>query len=91
VTVENVLSSVPLNVSFRRFLNQNNLLLWNQLIGKIMHVRLNDQADVFVWNLHQNGQYTVKFLYTVFISNGVGHINRQLRNLKVPLKIKKIM
>jgi hypothetical protein len=56
-----------------------------------MHVKLNDQADVFVWNLHQNGQYTVKSLYTILISNGVAHMNKQLWNLKVPLKIKKFM
>jgi hypothetical protein len=57
--VESVLSMVPLNVSFRRFLNQNNQRLWNELVGRIMHVRLNAQADVFRWNLHQNCQYTI--------------------------------
>jgi hypothetical protein len=82
---------VPLNVSFRRFLNQNNLVLWNELVGRIMHVRLNDLADVFLWNLHQNGQYIVKSLYTLLISNGAVHINKQLWKLKVPLKIKKFM
>jgi hypothetical protein len=91
VTVENVLSMVPLNVSFHRFLNKNNLLLWNDLVGRIMHVRHNDQVDVFVWNLHQNGQYTIKSLYTILISNGVVHMNKQLWKLRVPLKIKKIM
>jgi hypothetical protein len=45
--VENVLSTVPLNVSFRRFLNENSRRLSNELVGRIMHVRLNDQADVF--------------------------------------------
>jgi hypothetical protein len=91
VTVENVLSMVPLNVSFHRFLNKNNLLLWNDLVGRIMHVRHNDQVDVFVWNLHQNGQYTIKSLYTILISNGVVHMNKQLWKLRVLLKIKKIM
>jgi hypothetical protein len=86
-TMEGVLSTVPLNVSFRRFLNQNNRTLWNALVGRIMHVRLNDQADVFTWNLHQNGQYTVKSLYLALISNGVANINKQLWKLKVPLKI----
>jgi hypothetical protein len=55
MTMERVLSTVPLNVSFRRFLNQNNLVLWNDLVGRIMPVRLNSQGDVFVWNLHQHG------------------------------------
>jgi hypothetical protein len=86
-TMEGVLSTVPLNVSFCRFLNQNNRTLWNELVGRIMHVRLNDQADVFIWNLHQNGQYTVKSLYLALISNGVANINKQLWKLKVLLKI----
>jgi hypothetical protein len=85
--MEGVLSTVPLNVSIRRFLNQNNRTLWNELVGRIMHVRLNDQADVFIWNLHQNGQYTIKSLYLALISNGVANINKQLWKLKVPLKI----
>jgi hypothetical protein len=76
--VEDVLSTVPLNVSERRFLNQNNRRLWNELVGRIIHVRLNDQDDVFIWNLHQNGQYTIKSLYLALISNGVINMNKQL-------------
>jgi hypothetical protein len=45
--VEDVLSQVPLNVSFRWFLNQNNQRLWNDPVVRIIHIRLNDQADVF--------------------------------------------
>jgi hypothetical protein len=54
-----------------------------------MHVRLNDQADVFQWNLFQNGQYTLRSLYLALISNGVTNMNKQLWKLKIPLKIKK--
>jgi hypothetical protein len=76
--VEDLFSTVPLNVYFRMFLNQNNRRLWNELVGRIMHVRLNDQVDVFIWNLHQNGQYTVKSLYLALISNYVINMNKQL-------------
>jgi hypothetical protein len=41
-----------------------------------MHVQLNNHKDVFVWNLHQNGQYTVHSLYSALISNGVAHMNK---------------
>jgi hypothetical protein len=88
VTVESVLSTVPLNVSYHRFLNDNNRLLWNDLVWRIMHVRLNDQNDVFVWNLHQHGSFTVHSLYLALITNGTAHINKQLWRMKVPLKIK---
>jgi hypothetical protein len=33
VAVESVLSIVPLNVSFHRFLLPNNLWMWNDLVG----------------------------------------------------------
>jgi hypothetical protein len=90
-TVESVLSMVPLNVSFRRFLNYNNRVLWNELVGRIMHVQLNDQNDVFSWNLHQHGQYNVHSLYLALINNGLANMNKQLWRLKVPLKIKIFM
>jgi hypothetical protein len=42
VTVESVLSVVLLNVSFHRFVTQINRMLWNDLVRRIIHVRLND-------------------------------------------------
>jgi hypothetical protein len=90
-TVESVLSIVPLNVSFRRFLSQNNLRLWNDLVRQILHVRLNYQKDVFIWNLHQNGIYIVHSLYLALINNGIANINKQLWRVKIPLKIKIFM
>jgi hypothetical protein len=87
-TVESVLSTLLLNVSFCRFLSQNNLRLWNDLVRRIMHVRLNDQKDVFTWNLHQYGLYTVCSLYLTLINNGTARINKELWRVKVPLKIK---
>jgi hypothetical protein len=91
VIVESVLSTVSLNISFRRFLNQNNIILWNDLVRRVLHIRLNTQADVFIWNLHQNGQYTVNSLYMALINNGVVHMNKQLWKLRVLLKIKVFM
>jgi hypothetical protein len=42
-----VLSTIPLNISFHRFLTGNNLVLWNDLILRVMNVQLNDSEDVF--------------------------------------------
>jgi hypothetical protein len=61
------------------------------LVRRVLHVRLNTQTDVFIWNLHQNGQYTVNSLYIALINNGVVHMNKQLWKLRVPLKIKIFM
>jgi hypothetical protein len=38
-TVEKVLSRVPLNISFRRQLTRNNLVMWHNLIHRIIRVR----------------------------------------------------
>jgi hypothetical protein len=89
--VESVLSTVPLNVSFHGLLNDNNRRLWNDLLWRIMHVTLNDQSDVFVWSLHQNGCITVHSLYLALIANGTICTNKQIWRLKVPLKIKIFM
>jgi hypothetical protein len=61
-TVAQVLSTIPLSISFRRSLSENNLVLWNDLVLRVMDVQLNDSNDVFKWNLHQNGQYSVHSL-----------------------------
>ena len=54
--VSHVLSSTtPLNIYFRRSLVANNLLLWHQLVARVMDIQLQDQSDTFVWSLHQNG------------------------------------
>jgi hypothetical protein len=91
-TVESVLSTVPLNVSFCRFLNDNNCVLWNDLVGGIMHIWLNYQNDVFSWNLHQHSQYMVHSLYLALIDNGMAsQMHKQIWRLKVPFKIKNFM
>jgi hypothetical protein len=89
--VESVLRRVPLNVSFSRFLNHNNRVLWNELVERIIHIRLNDQTDVFSWNIHQHDQYTFRSLYLALINNGMANMNKQMWRLKVPLKIKIFM
>jgi hypothetical protein len=73
-TVESVLSTVHLNISFQRFLTPNNLRLWNDLVRRIVHIRLNDQKDVLTWNLHQNSLYTVRSLYHALINNRIARI-----------------
>jgi hypothetical protein len=46
-TVAKVLSVAPLSISFRRYLSANNLILWNNLVGRIALVQLVDTEDVF--------------------------------------------
>jgi hypothetical protein len=90
-TVAQVLSTIPLNISFGRFLTGNNLVLWNGLILRVMNIQLNDNADAFRWNLHQNGLYYVHSLYMALINNGMVETNKIVWKIKIPLKIKIFM
>jgi hypothetical protein len=67
------------------------LVLWNNLVTRIALVQLVDSEEVFRWNLHQNGQYSVHSLYLAQINNGVVDMNRKLWKVRIPLKNKIFM
>jgi hypothetical protein len=90
-TVDKVLSGLPLNVSFRIQLMGNNLVLWYNVVHKIMAVRLNNDRDVFIWNLHQHGKFYVHSMYLALINNGSVIRNTLIWKFKIPLKIKIFM
>ena len=88
MTVESVLSSSLLNLSFRRILVGEKLVEWQELGTKVAQVNLNDERDLFPWNLHSSGKFTVHSMYQ-FLMNQNAHFNHKLIwKLKVPLKIK---
>jgi hypothetical protein len=50
-TIANVFISVLLNVSFRMSLVGHNLILWYNLVQRLVYVRLNTDKDCFRRNL----------------------------------------
>jgi hypothetical protein len=50
-TIANVFISVLLNVSFRMSLVGHNLILWYNLVQRLVYVRLSTDKDCFRWNL----------------------------------------
>jgi hypothetical protein len=48
VSVAQVLSTIPLNVSFRRALERENWVKWVQLMGGIIDVRCTQHKDSFI-------------------------------------------
>ena len=62
-TVANVLGIVPLNVSFRWGLVNENRNTWFDLVSKVVHVHLSNEEDVFRWNLSKDGMFTVRSMY----------------------------
>jgi hypothetical protein len=88
ITVAEVFSSSPINLSWRRDLVGNNLTAWNRLLPRIASIALSQDQDKFRWNLHPNGQFSVKSHYLALIQNDVPNLNKRLWKLKTPLKIK---
>jgi hypothetical protein len=84
----NVFSRAPLNITFRRQLANNNLVMWHNLVHSIIGVCLNNQNDVFQWDLHQNGKFSIHSMYPALISNNAIIRNTLIWKLKIPLKIK---
>jgi hypothetical protein len=90
-TVAQVLSTTPLNVSFRRSIIDSYLLAWYDLVSKVVSINLTNDNVVFVWNLQTSGIFSAHSLYTSITQCGVVLSKCNLWNIKVPLKIKKFM
>ena len=61
--VSRVLSTSPLNVSFRRALIGEKLVAWLELVALVVLVSLNENEDVFVWNLNKHGSFSFQSFY----------------------------
>jgi hypothetical protein len=82
-----VLSSVPLNISFRRNLVGANLRVWHRIGVSLQVVNLVEQRDVFVWGLNASESFIVKSMYAALINNGV-RVPQDIWKIKVPMKTK---
>jgi hypothetical protein len=91
VLVANVLGQTPLNIGFRRLLNDNKWNEWLHLCQRLMSVQLSDEPDKFIWNLTTNGVFTVKSMYEDLINGHTTFLRKYLWRLKISLKIKIFM
>ena len=88
VTVASVFNRVPLNVSFRRTFTGHTHTLWHDLVARNSHVLLNDNADVFRWNLNQSRIFTISSMFSALISNSNVQFDKHMWKLKIPQKLK---
>jgi hypothetical protein len=51
VSVQSILSHVPLNIGFQRLLNEAKWDRWMHLCSRLMMVQWNDEPNRFVWSL----------------------------------------
>ena len=89
-TVAVVLRLVPINITFKRALVGNKLLDWQDLIGRIAGINLQDGKDSFCWDLHSNGMFSVKSMYACLINNGL-KVSQDIWCRRIPLKVKIFM
>jgi exonuclease III len=87
-TVSKVMSSSPLNISFRRSLVDNNLREWLNLVAQVSYVVLVDGKDYFKWPLTKTGLFTVRSMYLNAIDTHPPFQHRKIWKWKIPLKIK---
>ena len=66
-----VLSSTPLNISFRRNLVGWNLRDWHRIVASLHDVNLQGDRDAFVWALHSSGIFSVKSMDAALVNNVV--------------------
>jgi hypothetical protein len=88
VTVTSVLSSVPLNMSFRRALTGKNLGCWLHLVERLIGVELSDNDDVFIWKNFGAGRFTVQSMYKELMKEGRVPQQCVFWKVKLPCKIK---
>jgi hypothetical protein len=99
MTVAQVLSTTPLNVSFRRALVGDNWDKWLHLVGNVLPVHLNDHRDSFRWTANKddhrdsfrwtaNKVFTVKSMYNDLVLRTGTSVNCWTWKARIPLKIK---
>jgi hypothetical protein len=66
-TIAKVLETSPPNVSFRRDLSGQRLVSWNILLLCLANICLQTGHNEFRWNLHENGKFSVAFMYNALI------------------------
>ena len=88
-TIATVMESFPPNVMFRRDLIGPRPQSWNILLQRLSTVQLSHGSDVFRWNLHGNGKFSVESMYRVLIQFDVPvDNNKKIWKMKIPLKNK---
>ena len=83
-----MLTTKPLNISFRRALVGNKLTEWLSLVGRISNVELVEGSDYFRWRLTNCGLFSVRSLYLYNMGTQTPFRHKKIWKMKIPLKIK---
>jgi hypothetical protein len=86
LSVAQVLSMTPLNVSFRRALVGVNWENWFNLVGSVLEVNLSNLRDTFRWTASK--KFSVTDLYDNLVLRSGTPVECGAWKAKIPLKIK---
>jgi hypothetical protein len=88
-TIAVVLETTPPNVSFTRNLIGVRLANWHVLQERLTGIQLTDDRDVFRWNLHDNGRFSVASMYKALLNSDCPATKfKSLWKMRIPLKTK---
>jgi hypothetical protein len=85
--VSTVLDTQPINMTFRRGLNDNKWIQWLHLCQRLITINLTTESDSFIWKLNDSGVFTVKSMYLDMMNGHTIYLRKYLWKLKIPLKI----
>jgi len=88
VSVASVLSSTPLNVSFRQKIMEERLKEWLKLVSLVLPVNLNNDKDIFIWHIKKNGKFSTQSMYREIMKREKLSGKEMFWKAKLPLKIK---
>jgi hypothetical protein len=91
VLVSTVLATVPINITFRRGLNDTKWVQWLHLCQRLITINLRLEPDKFIWKLSESGIFSVKSMYLDYMNGHATYLRKYLWKLKIPLKIKIFM
>ena len=77
-TVDDVLSTQIPNISWRRDLVGNKLVMWNNLVPGPSTIVLSLERDDFKWNLDRTGVFSVKSHYLGLINQNISNLNKRI-------------
>jgi hypothetical protein len=79
--------SHPLNIGFRRILDDSKWDSWMHICNRLMAVQLSDEPDRFVWNLTKSCIFTMKSMYEDLMNSDDHFPTKYFLKFKLPLKI----